>query len=166
MSNMNAQQQLRHYGTPEQPGILPIQFLLVEDSEPDVLLTQEVFEEEGLAGQLHVVRDGVEALDFLLRKPPYEQVPRPDVILLDINMPRMNGLELLTKLKTDPHLMTIPVFMLTTSQAEEDVLRSYQAHAASYVVKPIEFTEFQRAVQAMSRFMRSMALPGGRHHQL
>lgn len=156
---MNAQQQLRHYGTPEQPGILPVQFLLVEDSEPDVMLMQEIFEEEGLAGQLHVVRDGVDALDFLRRQGPYGNVPRPDVILLDINMPRMNGLELLSHLKTDPDLMTIPVFMLTTSQAEEDVLRSYQAHAASYVVKPVEFSEFQRAVQAMSRFMRNMALP-------
>lgn len=159
MANMNAQQQFRHYGAAEQPGILPIQFLLVEDSEPDVMLTQEVFEEEGLSGQLHIVRDGVEALDFLLRRAPYQHAPRPDVILLDINMPRMNGLELLAHIKTDPRLMTIPVFMLTTSQAEEDVLRSYQAHAASYVVKPIEFSEFQRAVQAMSRFMQKMMLP-------
>lgn len=154
---MNAQQQIRHYGTTEQLGVLPVQFLLVEDSEPDVMLTREVFEDEGLGQQLHVVRDGVEALQFLERQGHYESSPRPDVILLDINMPRMNGLELLVRLKTNPELMTIPVFMLTTSQSEEDVLRSYQAHAAGYVVKPLDVDSFQRAVRAMNRFMQRTA---------
>ncbi|SEJ77981.1 Response regulator receiver domain-containing protein [Deinococcus reticulitermitis] len=156
MKPSNDQQQLRHYLAPDEGGVLPVQFLLVEDSEPDVMLTQEVFEQEGMLGQLHVVRDGAEALDFLYRRAPYERAPRPDVILLDINMPRMGGLEVLARIKTDPDLMTIPVFMLTTSQAEEDILRSYEGHAASYVVKPLEFSEFQQAVQAMNRFMQNL----------
>lgn len=156
MKVSNNQQQLRHFLAPEDGRVLPVQFLLVEDSEPDVMLTQEVFEQEGILGQLHIVRDGVEALDFLHRRPPFESAPRPDVVLLDINMPRMGGLEVLGHIKTDPELMTIPVFMLTTSQAEEDVLRSYEGHAASYVVKPLEFSEFQQAVQAMNRFMQNL----------
>lgn len=156
MKVSNNQQQLRHFLAPEEGRVLPVQFLLVEDSEPDVMLTQEVFEQEGILGQLHIVRDGVEALDFLHRRPPFESAPRPDVVLLDINMPRMGGLEVLGHIKTDPELMTIPVFMLTTSQAEEDVLRSYEGHAASYVVKPLEFSEFQQAVQAMNRFMQNL----------
>lgn len=156
MNASNEQPQLQRPIASEEGRVLPVQFLLVEDSEPDVMLTQEVFDQEGILGQLHIVRDGVEALDFLHRRPPFGHAPRPDVILLDINMPRMGGLEVLARLKTDPELMTIPVFMLTTSQAEEDILRSYEGHAASYVVKPLEFSEFQRAVQAMNRFMQNL----------
>lgn len=130
----------------------PIEILLVEDSEPDILLTQEAFAEAGIYNQLRVARDGVEALE-VLRTPG---ALRPDVILLDINMPRMNGLELLNELKRDPQLMTIPVIMLTTSAAEEDILRSYQAHAASYVVKPVEFQRFYAAIQALGQYMLSV----------
>ncbi|UBV43597.1 response regulator [Deinococcus taeanensis] len=128
----------------------PIHILLVEDSEADIILTQEAFAEAGILVQLHVARDGVEALEAL-RTPDF--MPRPDVILLDINMPRMNGLELLKEIKHDPSLMTIPVIMLTTSKAEEDILRSYEAYAASYVVKPVEFTSFYEAIQALGRYM-------------
>jgi CheY-like chemotaxis protein len=131
----------------------PIEILLVEDSEPDVILTREAFAAAGVSNRLHVARDGVEALEFLRREPGYEDVPRPDVILLDINMPRKNGLEVLAELKRDPLLMTIPVIILTTSQADEDILRSYQAHAASYVVKPIAFEQFYQAIQALGRYM-------------
>ncbi|KEF34142.1 chemotaxis protein CheY [Deinococcus sp. RL] len=134
----------------------PIEILLVEDSEPDIILTQEAFAAAGVSNRLHVARDGVEALDFLRRAPGYEEAPRPDVILLDINMPRKNGLEVLEDLKRDPSLMTIPVIVLTTSQADEDILRSYQAHAASYVVKPIDFAHFYLAIQALGRYMLSI----------
>ncbi|NTX99631.1 response regulator [Deinococcus sp. JMULE3] len=128
---------------------MPVHILLVEDSEADIILTQEAFREAGILIDLNVARDGVEALEFL-RDPT---CPRPDVILLDINMPRMNGLELLRVLKHDPAFMTIPVIMLTTSRAEEDILRSYQAFAASYVVKPVEFGKFYDAIQALGRYM-------------
>lgn len=131
----------------------PIEILLVEDNEPDVLLTLEAFEDARVPNRLHVARDGVEALRFLRREGEHAGAPRPDVILLDINMPRMNGLEVLREIKQDPQLMTIPVIMLTTSHAEEDILRSYQAYAASYVVKPVEFSKFYDAIQALGRYM-------------
>lgn len=143
---------LSHYP----PGTTPIEILLVEDSEPDVILTQEAFAAAGVSNRLHVTRDGVEALAFLHRQDGYADVPRPDVILLDINMPRKNGLEVLAEIKRDPLLMTIPVIILTTSQADEDILRSYQAHAASYVVKPIEFGQFYQVIQALGRYMLSI----------
>ena len=131
----------------------PIEILLVEDNEPDVLLTLEAFEDARVPNRMHVARDGVEALRFLRREGEHAGAPRPDVILLDINMPRMNGLEVLREVKQDPQLMTIPVIMLTTSRAEEDILRSYQAYAASYVVKPVEFGKFYEAIQALGRYM-------------
>lgn len=134
----------------------PIEILLVEDSEPDILLTEEAFAAAGVTNRLHVTRDGVEALAFLRREPGFEGAPRPDVILLDINMPRMNGLEVLAELKRDPQLMTIPVIVLTTSQADEDILRSYQAHAASYVVKPLDFEHFYQAIHSLGRYMLSV----------
>lgn len=137
------------------PHILPtpIEILLVEDSEADILLTVEAFAEAGVCNNLTIARDGVEALE-MLRSPGSQ--PRPDVILLDINMPRMNGLELLNELKRDPEFMTIPVIMLTTSAAEEDIMRSYQSFAASYVVKPVEFDRFFQAIQALGRYMLSV----------
>ncbi|GAA5511884.1 response regulator rcp1 [Deinococcus carri] len=138
------------------PEATPIEILLVEDSEPDIMLTEEAFAAAGITNRLHVTRDGVEALAFLRQQEEYAEAPRPDVILLDINMPRMNGLEVLAELKRDPLLMTIPVIVLTTSQADEDILRSYQAHAASYVVKPIDFTHFYQAIQALGRYMLSV----------
>ncbi|GAA5532447.1 response regulator [Deinococcus aluminii] len=138
------------------PDATPIEILLVEDSEPDILLTEEAFAAAGVANRLHITRDGVEALAFLRRDDVYAGAPRPDVILLDINMPRMNGLEVLAELKRDPQLMTIPVIVLTTSEADEDILRSYQAHAASYVVKPIDFEHFYQAIQAFGRYMLSI----------
>lgn len=138
------------------PDTTPIEILLVEDSEPDITLTEEAFAAAGVANRLHVARDGVEALEFLRHEDGYGEAPRPDVILLDINMPRMNGLEVLAELKRDPHLMTIPVIILTTSAADEDILRSYQAHAASYVVKPIDFEHFYQAIQALGRYMLSI----------
>lgn len=132
--------------------LLPIEILLVEDSEPDILLTQEAFEEAKVKNRLHVARDGEEAINFLRRKGPHAQAPRPDVILLDINMPRKNGLEVLQELKADPDLATIPVLMLTTSQAEEDVRNSYARHANGYVIKPVGFENFLNAIRAFENF--------------
>ncbi|WP_043817171.1 response regulator [Deinococcus maricopensis] len=134
----------------------PIEILLVEDNEPDILLTQEAFEEARVPNRLHIARDGVEAMQFLRREAAFANKPRPDVILLDINMPRKNGLEVLEELKGDPELKTIPVVVLTTSQADEDILRSYQSHASSYIVKPVEFDNFYQAIQALGRYMLSI----------
>lgn len=143
------------------PPAAPIEILLVEDSEPDIQLTCEAFSEAGIVNRLHVARDGVEALELLRHTPGRPAIPRPDVILLDINMPRMNGLEMLDELKRDPVLMTIPVIMLTTSHAEEDILRSYQAHAASYVVKPVDFERFYEAIRALGRYMLTIVRSPG-----
>lgn len=131
---------------------LPIEILLVEDSEPDILLTQEAFEESKVKNRLHVVRDGVEALRFLRQQDEYASMPRPDVILMDINMPRKNGLEVLEEVKRDPDLGCIPIVMLTTSQADDDVRTSYARHANGYVVKPVGFENFQSAIRAFEDF--------------
>ncbi|SMB95454.1 Response regulator containing a CheY-like receiver domain and an HTH DNA-binding domain [Deinococcus hopiensis KR-140] len=129
-----------------------IEILLVEDSEPDVLLTQEAFADARVPNRVHVVRDGVEALRFLRCEGEFREAPRPDVILLDINMPRKNGLEVLTEIKADSELSTIPVVMLTTSQAEDDVVGAYSRHASGYVVKPVGFDNFLQAIRAFEDF--------------
>lgn len=129
-----------------------VEILLVEDSEPDILLTQEAFEDASVKNRLHVARDGEEALCFLKREGTYQGAPRPDVILLDINMPRKNGLEVLQEIKADPELASIPVLMLTTSQAEDDVRNAYARHANGYVVKPVGFENFLDAIRAFEHF--------------
>lgn len=129
-----------------------IEILLVEDSEPDVLLIREAFEGARVPNRVHVVRDGVEALRFLRREGEYAGATRPDVILLDINMPRKNGLEVLSEVKADPDLATIPVVMLTTSESDEDVRGSYARHASGYVVKPVGFENFLSAIRAFEDF--------------
>ncbi|MDL2342829.1 response regulator [Deinococcus sp. MIMF12] len=134
------------------PQAAHIEILLVEDSEPDVLLTQEAFEGARVPNRVHVVRDGVEALHFLRRQGDHEGAPRPDVILMDINMPRKNGLEVLGEIKADPDLATIPVVMLTTSQSDDDVRGSYARHASGYVVKPVGFENFLQAIRAFEEF--------------
>lgn len=133
----------------------PIEILLVEDNEPDILLTQEAFEDARIANNLHVTRDGVEAMAFLRREPPFEHATTPDVVLLDINMPRKSGLEVLEEMKADAQLMHIPVVVLTTSQADEDILRSYQNHASSYIVKPVGFENFYQAIRAFETYWLS-----------
>ena len=129
-----------------------IEILLVEDSEPDILLTQEAFAEARVGNRLHIARDGEEALQFLRRRGDHAGAPRPDVILLDINMPRKNGLEVLADLKADPQLASIPVLMLTTSQAETDVSDAYARHASGYVIKPVGFENFLQAIRAFEEF--------------
>ncbi|GGL82317.1 response regulator [Deinococcus aerolatus] len=129
-----------------------IEILLVEDSEPDILLTLEAFEEARVPNRLHVARDGVEALRFLRGEGEYAGAPRPDLILLDINMPRKNGLEVLREIKADTRLVSIPVLMLTTSQADDDVRSSYEFHASGYMVKPVGFENFLHAIRAFEDF--------------
>jgi chemotaxis family two-component system response regulator Rcp1 len=130
----------------------PIEILLAEDNPGDVRLTQEAFKEGRILNQLHVVSDGMEALAFLRQEGEYRQSPRPDLILLDLNMPRMNGRELLGVIKQDESLRRIPVVILTTSDAEEDIARSYDMHANCYVSKPVDFDRFIQVVRSIQDF--------------
>jgi CheY-like chemotaxis protein len=134
----------------------PIDVLLVEDDEGDVLMTREAFEYYKIHNRLHVVTDGEQALRFVRRSGPYADVPRPGLILLDVNLPRLSGLEVLAELKSDPDLKVIPVVMLTTSQAEEDILRSYQLHANAYVSKPVDFEPFMAAIRQIDDFFLTL----------
>jgi CheY-like chemotaxis protein len=146
--------------TDPEPRIVNV--LLVEDDPGDVLMTREAFEEY-LHNRLDVVTDGAEALSYLRREAPYTDAPRPDLILLDLNLPRRDGREVLQEVKNDPALQTIPVIVLTTSQAEEDVLRSYQLHANAYVTKPVDFTSFIEAIRQIDHFFVSVVqLPMGK----
>jgi CheY-like chemotaxis protein len=130
----------------------PIDILLVEDDPGDVLMTREAFEHHKIRNALHVVSDGVEALEFLNREGCFGEAPRPGLILLDLNLPRKDGRELLGEIKQDPGLRTIPVVVLTTSEAEEDILRSYELHANAYVTKPVDFEKFIEVVRKIDDF--------------
>ena len=129
-----------------------IEILMIEDNPGDVRLTREAFHDGRIWNRMHVVEDGLSALDFLYQRGPYTDVPRPDLILLDLNLPRMDGREVLSVVKADPVLRVIPVVVLTTSQAEEDVLRAYHLNANCYVTKPVDFEQFIRVVQAIENF--------------
>ncbi|QYC44909.1 Response regulator rcp1 [Nonomuraea coxensis DSM 45129] len=130
----------------------PIEVLLVEDDQGDILLTREAFDLNKVRNRLHVVNDGEQAVAFLRREGSYAGVPCPDLILLDLNLPRMSGLEVLSEIKADPALATIPVVVLTTSEAEEDILHSYRLHANAYVTKPVDFEQFIRVVRQIDDF--------------
>jgi CheY-like chemotaxis protein len=132
--------------------ITPIDILLVEDDPGDVVMTREAFEYHKVRNQLSVVTDGVEALRFLRREGPYQDAPRPGLILLDLNLPRMDGREVLAQIKSSPDLWVIPVVVLTTSEEEEDVLRSYDLHANAYVTKPVDFARFIDVVRQIDDF--------------
>ncbi|GII64432.1 two-component system response regulator [Sphaerisporangium krabiense] len=129
-----------------------IDVLLVEDDPGDVLLTREAFEHNKVQNKLHVVSDGEQAMAFLRREGQYADVPRPDLILLDLNLPRKDGREVLEDIKADAELRSIPVVVLTTSEAEEDILRSYRLHANAYVAKPVDFDQFIRVVRQIDDF--------------
>ena len=129
-----------------------IDVLLVEDDEGDVLMTREAFEYYKIRNRLHVVSDGEQALQFLYRAGPYAGAPRPGLILLDVNLPRRSGIEVLAELKQDDELLMIPVIMLTTSQAEEDIVRSYSLHANAFITKPVEFARFREVVHQIDDF--------------
>lgn len=138
-----------------------IHVLLVEDDPGDVLMTQEAFEHHKLRNQLHVVSDGVEALAFLRREGEFADAPRPGLVLLDLNLPRKDGREVLEEVKNDPSLRSIPIVVLTTSQAEEDILRSYDLYANAYVAKPVDFERFIEVIRQIDDFFVSVVkLPG------
>lgn len=126
--------------------------LLVEDSKSDAVLIQETLNDSKFLNELHLVRDGVEATDFLYQRGKYVNAPRPDIILLDLNLPKKNGRELLAEIKADEKLMTIPVVILTTSSHEADVLRSYELRANCYLVKPVELDQFIEVVKSIEHF--------------
>lgn len=134
----------------------PIEVLLVEDDPGDVLMIREAFAENKLRNHLTVASDGEQASDMLHRRGDYSQAPRPDIVLLDLNLPRKDGRELLTEIKADADLRTIPVVILTTSAAEEDILRSYQLHANAYVTKPVDFDRFIEVVRQIDEFFLSV----------
>jgi two-component system response regulator len=134
------------------PAANPIDVLLVEDDPGDELMTREAFEDNKIGNTLHVVRDGEEALDFLYRRGDHTDAPQPDLILLDLNLPKYDGRQVLERIKSDPELAHIPVVVLTTSAAEEDILRSYKLHANAYVTKPVDLDQFIAAVRQIDDF--------------
>jgi chemotaxis family two-component system response regulator Rcp1 len=134
-----------------------VDILLVEDSPSDVFMAREAFEQAGFPVELHVVCDGAEAMDFLRRRNAYVDAPRPGMVLLDLNLPRKDGREVLAEVKTDPELKLIPVVVLTTSRAEEDIHKAYGLHANCYISKPVDFDSFVDAVKSLQRFWFSVA---------
>ena len=143
------------------PAGRPIDILLVEDDPGDELITREAFEHNKLQNRLHVAHDGEEGLDFLYQRGAYQDSPRPDLILLDLNLPKYDGRQLLERIKSDPDLSCIPVVVLTTSSAEEDILRSYELHANAFVTKPVDLDQFMNAVRQIDEFfVQVVRLPG------
>jgi chemotaxis family two-component system response regulator Rcp1 len=130
----------------------PIEVLLVEDNPADVRLTQEALKEGHVMNHLNAVSDGVEAMEFLRREGKYAQAPRPDLILLDLNLPRKNGREVLEEIKSDPVLRRIPVMVLTTSKADQDLERAYALHANCYITKPVDLEQFLNVVRSIEHF--------------
>jgi CheY-like chemotaxis protein len=130
--------------------------LMVEDNPTDVMITKEALEHAKVLNTLHVVEDGMEALDFLHRRGKHAKAPQPDLILLDLNMPRKNGQEVLAEIKADKRLKQIPVVVLTTSKAEEDVVKAYGLHANCYVIKPVDFDVFAEVVRSIQQFWFSV----------
>jgi chemotaxis family two-component system response regulator Rcp1 len=135
-----------------QENATPIEILLVEDSPGDVRLTQEALRDAKVHNNLHVVSDGMEATSFLWRRGKHANAPRPDLILLDLNLPKKGGREVLEEIKLDASLQSIPVVILTTSAAEEDILRSYQLHANCYITKPVDLDQFLKVIKTIDNF--------------
>lgn len=143
-------------------NLKPIEILLVEDSPADVRLTQEALRDGKVLNHMSAVSDGIEAMAYLKREGPYRDVQRPDLILLDLNMPRMDGREVLEQIKKDPDLKRIPVVILTTSRAEEDILRSYNLHANCYISKPVDLEQFITVIKSIEEFWLTIVqLPDG-----
>lgn len=134
------------------PAGRPIDILLVEDDPGDELITREAFEHNKLQNRLHVAHDGEEGLNYLYQRGGYEDAVRPDLILLDLNLPKYDGRQLLEKIKSDADLCRIPVVVLTTSSAEEDIMRSYKLHANAFVTKPVDVNRFIAAVRQIDDF--------------
>jgi CheY-like chemotaxis protein len=143
------------------PAGRPIEILLVEDDAGDELITREALEHNKFQNRLHVAHDGQEGLDFLYRRGEFQDAPRPDLILLDLNLPKYDGRQLLEMIKSDSDLSRIPVVVLTTSSLEEDILRSYKLHANAYVAKPVDLDQFINAVRQIDEFfLQVVRLPG------
>jgi two-component system, chemotaxis family, response regulator Rcp1 len=130
----------------------PIEILLVEDNPADVRLTKEALKEGKVRNNLHVARDGIEAIEFLRRVGKFADAVRPDLVLLDLNLPRKDGREVLADIKADPELKSIPVVVLTTSQAEQDIMKSYKLHANCYITKPVDLDQFVQVVRSIDNF--------------
>lgn len=141
----------------------PIELLLVEDDPGDVLLTQEALARHKVRNNLHVVNNGEDALAFVRREGAFADRPTPDLVLLDLNLPRVDGREVLATIKADPALATIPVVVLTTSEAEADVIGTYRLHANAYVTKPVDFDRFISVVQQIDDFFLTVVRLPGRH---
>jgi CheY-like chemotaxis protein len=139
-----------------QPALRTADVLLVEDDAGDALLTTEAFAHHWAHDTLHVVGDGEQAIQFLRRTGDFTDVPRPGLILLDLNLPRRSGLEVLADVKSDHDLRSIPVVILTTSQAEEDIIRSYSLHANAYITKPMDFERFSEALRQINDFFLAL----------
>ena len=138
-----------------------VEILLIEDNPGDVRLTQEALKDGKVKNNLNIVYDGEEASDFLFKRKKHTDAPRPDLIILDLNLPRKNGHEVLAEIKSDENLKRIPVVILTTSKAEEDILRTYNLHANCYLTKPIDLNEFLQVVKSIESFWLSLViLPG------
>ncbi|WP_440222443.1 response regulator [Dokdonella sp. MW10] len=129
-----------------------IEILLVEDNEGDVRLTREAFAEGHIRNRLHVVNDGEQALAFLRREGAWKDAPQPDLVLLDLNLPRLDGREVLSAIKVDPRLKHIPVVVLTSSRTEQDLLRAYDLHANCFITKPVEFEQFIEVIRSIENF--------------
>ncbi len=134
----------------------PVEVLLVEDDPGDELMTREAFEDNKIGNTLHVAHDGEEALDFLYRRGTHADAPSVDLILLDLNLPKYDGRQVLEQIKSDPKLTHVPVVILTTSASEEDILRSYKLHANAYVTKPVDVNQFIAAVRQIDDFFLSV----------
>jgi chemotaxis family two-component system response regulator Rcp1 len=141
-----------------------IEILLVEDNPGDVELTREALDNAKVANRLHVVRDGADAVDFLFRKGKFADAPRPDIILLDLNLPKKDGRQVLSEIKADAGLAQIPVVVLTTSKAEEDILQAYRLHANCYITKPVDFSQFLRVVATIEDFWLNVVRLPKREH--
>ncbi len=136
----------------------PVNILLIEDNPGDVRLAQEAFKEGNIHVNLDVAMDGIEALDFLRKKTPFSNVSTPDLILLDLNLPKKDGREVLSEIKSDPQLRSIPVLILTTSNAEQDILNSYNLHVNCYLNKPVDFDQFFGIIQKIEEFWLKTAI--------
>jgi CheY-like chemotaxis protein len=140
----------------------PIEILLVEDNPGDVRLTQEAFKEGRMYNNMNVVGDGMEAMEFLRRQGAHTNAPRPDLILLDLNMPKKNGFEVLSEVKKDPSMRYIPIIVLTTSKAEQDIVKTYNEHANCFITKPVDLDQFFEIVKTIQDFWLTIVkLPKG-----
>ena len=143
-----------------------VKILLVEDNEGDIVLTLEALKEAKFSNGIYVVKDGEEALQYLRKEGRFEKAWTPDLILLDINLPRLDGKEVLAEIKKDPKLMVIPVVMLTTSDSEKDIMESYHNHANCYITKPVDFQKFMEVVYVIKNFWISIVqLPNKNNHE-